>query len=118
MSAELAALDPDAAAAPPPSERDVEEHAPALPQPRRWMQWAACRHADVELFFPERGGSPDAAKHVCARCPVQRQCRDYALADGTLRGVWGGLSFRERRDIRADREKQGEGDATDEVAAG
>lgn len=100
VSAELAALDPEAAAAPPPAENGAFDHKPALPQPRRWMQHAACLHADVDLFFPTKGGSPDAAKRVCARCPVRLQCINYALADESLVGVWGGLTDRERREIR------------------
>lgn len=100
VSADLAALDPEAAAAPPPAERDAQERTPALPQPRRWMQWAACLHADTELFFPDKGQQPDAAKRVCGRCCVRLQCANYALADETLHGVWGGLTDRERREIR------------------
>jgi hypothetical protein len=75
----------------------------ALPQPRSWMTRAACLHADKELFFPEDGVRPEEAKRICAECPVRQRCLDYALADSTLVGVWGGTTDRERREMRKDR---------------
>lgn len=73
-----------------------------LPERPRWMARAACLHADPELFFPERRDrhAPRAAKAVCGGCPVLRECRDYALADETLVGIWGGTTERERRALR------------------
>lgn len=42
-----------------------------------------------------------AAKAMCASCPIQQACRDYAVGDGeTIRerwGVWGGTTACERR---------------------
>jgi WhiB family redox-sensing transcriptional regulator len=32
-------------------------------------------------------------KAVCRRCQVREECLGYALADGTLLGVWGGTSM-------------------------
>jgi hypothetical protein len=75
----------------------------ALPQPRSWMTRAACLHADKELFFLEDGVRPEEAKRICAECPVRQRCLDYALADSTLVGVWGGTTDRERREMRKDR---------------
>jgi WhiB family redox-sensing transcriptional regulator len=40
------------------------------------------------------------AKTICAGCPVRTECLDYALADDTLVGVWGGTSETERDHIR------------------
>jgi WhiB family redox-sensing transcriptional regulator len=58
---------------------------------------ALCRQIDTgELFFPEKGGSTAPAKAVCARCPVQEPCLQYAL-DHPVDGVWGGTSVRERQ---------------------
>jgi hypothetical protein len=34
---------------------------------------------------------------------VRQRCLDYALADSTLVGVWGGTTDRERREMRKDR---------------
>jgi WhiB family redox-sensing transcriptional regulator len=36
------------------------------------------------------------AKCICASCPVQRECADYALAAEERYGVWGGLTAEER----------------------
>lgn len=62
-----------------------------------WRAEAACRGADPETWFPGRGDSVDAAKAVCATCPVQMPCLKYALDGCIKQGVWGGYSERERR---------------------
>jgi WhiB family redox-sensing transcriptional regulator len=73
-----------------------------------WQDKAACRGMDVLLFFgpdgeprPEREIREAKAKEVCASCPVQAQCLDYALGNSTMHGIWGGLTVegraRERR---------------------
>jgi WhiB family redox-sensing transcriptional regulator len=41
----------------------------------------------------------DAARRVCADCPVKTECLEYALANRIDHGVWGGTSERERRRI-------------------
>ncbi|MER8185078.1 WhiB family transcriptional regulator [Kitasatospora sp. NPDC094015] len=71
-----------------------------------WQTEAACRGADSSLFFHppgERGGPHDdrdeAAKQVCAGCPVRAQCLEYALAAREPYGVWGGLSEDERQTL-------------------
>ena len=58
---------------------------------------------DPEVFFPvgahrQVGGSDDLdaevelAQGFCDRCPVQRACLRYALADRSVRyGIWGGV---------------------------
>jgi WhiB family transcriptional regulator, redox-sensing transcriptional regulator len=66
-----------------------------------WHQAAACRFADPELFFPvsESGRAMEQiarAKAVCARCPVQGQCRAYALRARERHGIWGGMTESER----------------------
>ena len=61
---------------------------------------ALCAQADPEAWFPEAGERAEAAKAICARCPVQAPCLAYALDRPELRGIWGGLSERERRAIR------------------
>ena len=67
----------------------------------RWRELAACRGADLEVFFPERGESAEAARQVCARCPVRQPCLDYAISNRIVYGVWGGLTERERRTLRS-----------------
>lgn len=68
-----------------------------------WRKQAACRDEDVSTFFPERGQSTAPAMAVCVGCPVRIECRDEALNDPELVGVWGGTSGRERRNARSKR---------------
>jgi WhiB family transcriptional regulator, redox-sensing transcriptional regulator len=37
------------------------------------------------------------AKRICAGCPVQRECLEYALRVREPFGIWGGLNETERR---------------------
>ncbi len=67
-----------------------------------WQIAAQCRGRD-DLFFhppgerePLRGEREAAAKSVCARCPVRRECLAHALESAEPYGVWGGLSETER----------------------
>ena len=68
----------------------------------RWVVQAACRGADTNLFFPERGDvdAVRAAKAICASCPVLESCRRHALATPRERGIWGGLTDSERAKVR------------------
>jgi WhiB family transcriptional regulator, redox-sensing transcriptional regulator len=55
---------------------------------------------DVNVFFPERGGSSKAARAVCARCDVREECLESALANQEEFGIFGGTSPHERRQLR------------------
>ena len=74
---------------------------PPAPAPASWRYRAACRGADLALFFPGRGESADAARRICADCPVRQPCLDYALSHAITHGIWGGLAERDRRPLRA-----------------
>jgi WhiB family redox-sensing transcriptional regulator len=71
-----------------------------------WDTDAACRGPQSALFFPPTPReTPDrrdlreaAAKQICLRCPVRRECLDYALRSPEQFGVWGGLNEDERRE--------------------
>ena len=65
--------------------------------PLAWMRSGECLGADPDLFFPERGEPTEPAKEMCARCPVRATCLEYALANGEMHGIWGGMSERQRR---------------------
>ena len=67
----------------------------------RWRELAACRGAELNLFFPERGESADSARRICAACPVRQPCLDYAITNRIVHGIWGGLTERERRALRS-----------------
>jgi len=67
----------------------------------RWRELAACRGADLDLFFPSRGEPAGPARQVCAACPVRQPCLDYAITNRIVHGIWGGLTERERRALRS-----------------
>jgi WhiB family transcriptional regulator, redox-sensing transcriptional regulator len=67
----------------------------------RWRELAACRGADLEVFFPGRGESAGLARQVCALCPVRQPCLDYAISNRITHGIWGGLTVRERRALQS-----------------
>lgn len=72
-----------------------------------WRLDAACRDADPDLFFVERGASTRRAKAICAECPVAEECLDFALTvPGISYGIWGGLAERERRRVRRRRMRE------------
>ncbi|WP_062207394.1 WhiB family transcriptional regulator [Streptomyces sp. NBRC 109706] len=71
-----------------------------------WQLMAACRGVDSSLFFhPEgergaaRSAREEAAKEVCARCPVRTECAAHALSVREPYGVWGGLTEDEREEL-------------------
>lgn len=73
-----------------------------------WLDRAACRDEDPELFFPLTDMGPGAqqtaqAKAVCARCPVRAECLESALANGLDYGIFGGMTERERRSLVRER---------------
>jgi WhiB family transcriptional regulator, redox-sensing transcriptional regulator len=70
-----------------------------------WELHARCRGEEDTLFFGpnrfepkrERLAREQAAKAVCAGCPVVDACREHALRYGEMYGVWGGLGETDRR---------------------
>jgi len=97
--------------------RPLEEHMAEisrLPGPVmdlwEWQFDGACRDADQDLFFHpegERGSArrrrAEAAKAICATCPVLKECREQSLQVREPYGVWGGLSEDERAAILSQR---------------
>lgn len=74
-----------------------------LPPRPAWHPRAACRgHPEVN-FFPSRGEPNDAAKAVCAGCPVREECLAFAQEERIEHGMWGGLSTHQRQAQRAKR---------------
>ena len=82
-----------------------------------WRDQAMCRDTDPDIFFPRvrRAGSNGkrageladhiaAAKRICATCPVDLECLDYALQTQTYNCkhhncILGGLTYRERVNV-------------------
>ena len=69
----------------------------------RWQELANCRGLDPDLFYPNRGDSTQDAKRVCRECVVTQECLEYALQNREKLGIWGGMSERERREVRRER---------------
>lgn len=65
-----------------------------------WQVGAPCGTADPEAFFPEKGASTADARRICQGCEVRVQCLEYALRNNEKYGLWGGLSERQRRELR------------------
>ena len=68
-----------------------------------WMAQGKCREVPPSSFFPNDGVGVDAARRICADCPVKAPCLEYALLHRIDHGVWGGTSERERRRIARSR---------------
>jgi WhiB family redox-sensing transcriptional regulator len=67
------------------------------------MHAAACAGLGTALFFSPDPGTPGSrpggiaqVRRICAACPVQVQCRDYAIRTNSS-GYWAGTTERERR---------------------
>ncbi|AXK33973.1 WhiB family transcriptional regulator [Streptomyces armeniacus] len=77
-----------------------------------WHSEAVCRRDEAGLFFAPskeptaaRLSREQAAKRVCAGCPVLGECREHALVQPEPYGVWGGLTAAERRVVLARRRR-------------
>jgi hypothetical protein len=82
-----------------------------------WRHAAVCRQEDPELFFPTGETGPwvaqiDEAKAVCRRCPVIESCLQWAMDTREDSGVWGGLTDKERTNLRRRRKLRADNPAT------
>lgn len=81
-----------------------------LCKPEPWMEHGACRNQPISWWFPPHVDRDafhyySEARLICATCPVQTECLDYALEHGERFGMWGGQSPRERKDTRRRRNR-------------
>lgn len=67
-----------------------------------YLDEAACRGYDSELFYMESAAAIVQAKSLCGRCPVMEGCLEWAVRREEF-GVWGGTTARERAAIRRER---------------
>lgn len=80
-----------------------------------WMAHAACAGQPTSLWYPPtalasqqrtRGVGQRVADQttravaICRGCPVRVHCAAHALANDETFGVWGGLTERQREQIR------------------
>jgi len=73
-----------------------------------WQMQGRCReratsaffHPDDDLGRISRRLREEAAKRLCASCPVRKQCATHALTVNEEYGVWGGFSENDRATLR------------------
>lgn len=70
----------------------------------KFFEKARCKNYSTDIFYPEKYNQRKfppkiykSAKNICAKCPIQLQCLEYALENGEIFGVWGGKSPPERK---------------------
>lgn len=83
-----------------------------------WMAEGKCREVPPATFFPSDGVGVEVARRICATCPMQSPCLEYALRNKIDHGVWGGASERERRRIARRRRLERAGGGPAPAAAG
>ena len=66
-------------------------------KPGPWADRAACAGMDTDIFF--NADRQEEARNICLGCPVVLECAEYAIENET-EGFWGGLSPRQREDLR------------------
>lgn len=77
-----------------------------------WMEQAACSGAPMEIFITSGDGDDEPpyprpeAKWYCDRCPVRKECLDWAQSTGAV-GTWGGTSTYQRSVLRRPRQRKG-----------
>jgi WhiB family redox-sensing transcriptional regulator len=95
---------------------------PDAPTPPTWHRWAACVGTDPEIFYPVGGSDREPqpagqaaliriAKRMCngdpeigrEPCPVVLECLGYAMARHEKHGIWGGMTYNERNQLRKSR---------------
>jgi len=76
------------------------------PESLSWQSDALCAQTDPDLFVSGDGVDPEIkkqriieAKKICGYCEVAKDCLHYALENPDNKGVYGGLSDRERRKL-------------------
>jgi WhiB family redox-sensing transcriptional regulator len=76
----------------------------ALGAVESWSDLSACRGMDPEIFFPAKGKDIVIRKKlplaICRICPVNAECRDYAVSRYEKVGIWAGTTEHERRKLK------------------
>lgn len=85
-----------------------------------WHQEARCKDQPQEMFFGQETDESSSKRHrpsltmseakravaVCDRCPVRKQCLEYALVNHEEYGVWGGTTGRDRKRWWAENDRE------------
>lgn len=72
------------------------------------LDGSRCQENDPEIWFSESRSNIAYAKKECSLCPALAECQGAALeyeleTNGTLYGIYGGLTEKERRLIKKKR---------------
>lgn len=62
-----------------------------------WRENAACKGCDTQLFYQEKPWQLTEAMSICSKCPVKKECLDWAKRAGERWGVWGGKDQTRRK---------------------
>ena len=72
--------------------------------PADYWDEAVCATVDTDIFFPERAGKDQPhisqVKAICMECPIRAKCLEFALRENQQHGVWGGMTYRERLQMK------------------
>ena len=68
---------------------------PAVAVADPWVERAACRGVDPELWFPNDRDPNERAQaiRICGDCDVKTQCLRIARKRRERHGIWGGVDF-------------------------
>ena len=66
---------------------DCKDKAELFDDDNAWMDYQTRRYQEK------------AAKEICADCPVQMLCREYAVMANEPTGIWGGMTTVERQSL-------------------
>lgn len=83
--------------------RESTTHIPLVSDYWSWIDNRACKNEILNTFFPtgkNKAVKEQQAKKICMSCPVINNCREHALTTPEEFGVWGGLTEKERKEIR------------------
>ena len=70
---------------------------PWLNQTPDWVERGLCRHYYYDAWYADTKHLVEYAKNICQSCPVRTECLEHALKTDERHGIWGGLSYLERR---------------------
>ena len=76
-----------------------------------WHSQARCKDQEQDVFFGKEQDETSSKRHrptltmseanrakaICDRCPVRKQCLEFALINHEEYGVWGGTTGRDRQ---------------------
>lgn len=84
---------------------------PDLVQPGDWIEQAACRSFTPQEINDHwwnesnKGIPTEVAQATCFSCPIQKECLNLAIVNDERYGIWGGLSYRQRKAITSRRRR-------------